>query len=541
MKAAWNRYWHDFPIERSRLAMLRVPFFLLLGLDLVLVTLEHAPRYGSGGFNVSHLPGFVDRLLPTPTTAVVTVGWLLGAFLALRAALGVAVRQSMVGVAICYGGIYFWSQADSYQHHYLVSLLLVLWCCLPTDAARLPRAGEPKEVRHWAARLIYVQIAFLYLWAALTKCNAEWLSGATMESLTRGPEVRELMFGMADRFGIARENIFAVSAWVTMLGEFFAALCFVWRRLWWIGLLVIPWFHVMVEVLDFDIEWFSYYMILLDVVLLMPGKVVNGVVDAFAPAARRLAALLARLPGGRPTAPGVARVVAGVAAVACGALAATSPVEGTAGFAVAAAALALMAAWPRGEPPRPLAALGGQVLAMGVVAGLLLTTEVAYDYYRLWGGDLRRRDDLEASAMAYERANALKPDGTARWFQLGKVYAELGRPDDALKAFEISVERHKGAITVQQTAVHRAAARPELRFELAELHEGLSERCQRLVVEYRRRQRRDEAEEAVSCARRHLEEAVTAYTGGLQLAPRDGRGLRGLSRARRDLQRVVQR
>ncbi|MEZ4475070.1 MAG: hypothetical protein R3F60_30620 [bacterium] len=44
--------------------------------------------------------------------------WLVGGFLAARAALGIAVRQSAVLLALLYGGVYVWCQADSYQHHY---------------------------------------------------------------------------------------------------------------------------------------------------------------------------------------------------------------------------------------------------------------------------------------------------------------------------------------------------------------------------------------------------------------------------------------
>ena len=83
----WHRFWFENQVLRSRLTMFRVAVFGMLAFDMWLLMFVHAPRYGAGGFNVSHLP-FLDSWLPTPTPAMAGVLYLVGGFLALRVALG---------------------------------------------------------------------------------------------------------------------------------------------------------------------------------------------------------------------------------------------------------------------------------------------------------------------------------------------------------------------------------------------------------------------------------------------------------------------
>ena len=96
---AWNRFWHDFAIERSRMAVVRFGFFGLLAWDLWSAFIGHAGGFGGGGFNVTQIP-WLDALVPLPTPAIVGVGWLLAGFLAARIALGVAVQTSVRLLAV---------------------------------------------------------------------------------------------------------------------------------------------------------------------------------------------------------------------------------------------------------------------------------------------------------------------------------------------------------------------------------------------------------------------------------------------------------
>ncbi len=271
--SAWIRFWDQFEISTLRLRALRVALYGILGLDLWMLMIEHAPRYGAGGFNVPQFRALA--FLPVPSAEAVGVAWLVAGFAALRLVLGVAVRQSAVLCALGYAGVYFWSQADNYQHHYLVSLMTLAATFVPWErTVRAPDEAEPR-VAHWAVRLLYVQVAILYFWAAVAKMDPLWLDGSTMEYFTRGGEARANVAWLAGKLGVEVPTLLVGAAWSVMLGELFAAAVFLVPRLWWLGVLVIPWFHVGVEWLDFKIEWFSYYMIALNLVMLCPDRVLG--------------------------------------------------------------------------------------------------------------------------------------------------------------------------------------------------------------------------------------------------------------------------
>jgi len=105
---------------------------LLLAFDCWVDLIPHAGRYGVGGFNVAHFA--VLEILPTPTPGLyigtmVLCGWL---------ALVMAVRPARAGLALLFGlYTYGWSMSmlDSYQHHYLLSLVLFSFIFFPVPAA----------------------------------------------------------------------------------------------------------------------------------------------------------------------------------------------------------------------------------------------------------------------------------------------------------------------------------------------------------------------------------------------------------------------
>ncbi len=105
---------------------------LLLAFDCWVDLIPHAGRYGVGDFNVAHF--WVLEILPTPTPAIyigtmVLCGWL---------AMVMAIRPARIGLALLFGlYTYGWSMSmlDSYQHHYLISLLLFSFMFFPVPAA----------------------------------------------------------------------------------------------------------------------------------------------------------------------------------------------------------------------------------------------------------------------------------------------------------------------------------------------------------------------------------------------------------------------
>lgn len=483
----WNRYWHDFAVHPLRMAAVRVAFFGLLAYDLWVMFMEHAPRYGAGGMNATQF-AWLDAIAPLPWAGIVSAGWLLGGFLAARAALGVAVRQSAVLLAIIYGGIYIWCQADSYQHHYLIALLLGIAAFLPESVWHGRWTGETvaegaagSDARHWAIRMIYVQFALVYFWTGFTKLDPVWLSGDTMRMLTASAENQALMARAAEILGTSREGVYTFAAWSVMLGELIVGFFFLWRKLWPLALITAPWFHVGVEVIGFDIELFSYYMIALDLILLAPQRVYQWVELGGVAVAPRLAALRTRL-AGWPARVTQARIVGVVCAAVTFALAFQAPYYGADGAAIAAAVLCVVATLP-GRSVVPVGLV--HVFSAGALWAAAAFSSAPYDYYRLWGGDLKRRGEIDLAIEMYRRANAVE-SGPARLRQLGELLEEKGQFDEARGAYEEAVRRDEAALKEVKQAVFKQPANAEVQFDLAERSLSLANNCRTLATAVRR-------------------------------------------------------
>lgn len=432
----WERFWFDTPVLRDRLTTLRVVFFGLLAFDMWVLMVPHAARYGAGGFNVTHF-AWLDGIAPLPTPAIICAAYLLGGYLALQAALGIAIRASIIGTTVLYGVPYFWSQADSYQHHYLIALLLVLMCFVPFDRAP---DGEPPsaspQVRSAGARLIYAQVAIVYLYTAVTKTSGFWLDGSTLMQIIHVPWVRELHTLMAGTRGISEISAYAVSAYAVMSWQFIAAAAFLVPALRPFACLTGPAFHLLVEGIELQIGWFSFYMIGLYYILLFPDR---WFLWMAAPVKRLLggvAAGLRRLPSAVPlsarTVPWLGLATAAIAA----AIAFEASVPGATATLVGIAVTVVAVALHRPDVPRPWTRAGLQHAMAASMVLSLTATDAAYDFWRYWGGDLKRRGAYAAAVHKYARANALKPDEVARRFHQAELHVRLGEFDDARRLYE---------------------------------------------------------------------------------------------------------
>jgi Vitamin K-dependent gamma-carboxylase len=434
----WNTFWFESDVLVVRLTTFRVAFFGLLGFDLWLLMVPHAQRHGFGEFNVSHVP-VLDAFLPRPSAAVITAAYLFMGFLSLRVALGIALRGSLVALAVLYNATYYWSQVDSYQHHYLIGLLLILCCFLPFGATPgVDQAATPplsQRTGSWAARLIYLQVSIVYFYTATTKVTHYWLDGWALDRIIEVPWVRAAYASAGDALGLGAQGPYAFVAHVIMLWQFFVAVAFLSERLRPIACITGPIFHALVEVIDLKIGWFSYYMIATYYILLFPdawflalGRPLGRVL---APLRGAFSWLIAR--AGREDS-----MLVVTTALACGALALLSPLPGSALLAAlvgAAAALGssrVLAA----DAPRPVPRALLQVGIVVLMAACMRFSDVPYDYYRFWGYELRGRGQLEAAAKMYELANDNARGGATRHVQLAEIYRELGRPQAAQRAYE---------------------------------------------------------------------------------------------------------
>ena len=407
-------FWFGFEVAWAKLAVGRVVLFSLLALD-ALLQIRHAPRYGAGGFNVAQIP-FLDALGPTRVSY--GVGELINAYLLTLAAFGVATRWVLPPAAAIYAWLYFGSQLDSYQHHYLVSMILVCACFVPWQRPR--DAAPTTRVASWALRLILVELAIMYLWAAISKMNGAWTNGTTLADQIIGP-MRHLVDAtvgvpFASKIVIVIELSLATLVWQPRLTFIAAPL----------GIA----FHAGILMSGLEIGLFAWLMLAL-YLFVIPDRVyvalatwLRGATRAFGVAASWFDGALGWMVwlAGIVLALGFATFARFEYAGRVGVLLLVATIAGTAISIV------------RAPQARRITAIG---LAHLAAFTLWIATDrastVAVDYYRFWGGTSRRLGDIAAAERAYRELEAVAPDEPTGHFQLGRLLLGQEKSDEALE------------------------------------------------------------------------------------------------------------
>lgn len=397
-------FWFGFELPWAKVALARFLVFGVLAVDAFL-QISHAPRYGAGDFNAAHLP-FLDAL--GPGRAGFEVGQLLVGYLFALAACGIATRLVLPIAAALYAWLYFGSQLDSYQHHYLVALLTALACFVPWQR---PAGASPETpVRSWALRLILVQLGIVYLWAAISKLDASWVDGRVIGRVLTGA-----VHTVVDRTIGMKAMAIATIAIELLLA------CTIWLRPGWklaapLGILL----HLGIAAGSLEIGAFAYLMLAL-YVLVLPDAFVVWLADA--PPLRALRGALHRLTATSGWLWWALAVAAGIALASLVRLEHTLA-AGLAATAVAVA-IAIRARLAGGRPGAALAAAHLAALALWVFADR--ASSVAEDYYKFWGGSQRRLGDLAQAERAYRRLVEVSPDLELGHYYLGQILVGSGR------------------------------------------------------------------------------------------------------------------
>lgn len=405
-------FWFGFDVAWAKLIVVRVVLFGLLAID-ALLQIRHAPRYGAGGFNVAQLPG-LDAF--GPSRATYEIAQLVSAYLFVLAALGVATRWVLPVATSLYAWMYFTSQLDGYQHHYLVALVLGIACFVPWQ--RRADAEPATPVRTWAVRLILVQLAILYLWAAISKMNRAWVDGRTLANQITGP-LRALVdssvgIKVAAKFAIFAEITLALTVWI--------------RPAWFIALPLGVLFHTGILLSGLEIGLFAWLMLAM-YLLVVPDRAFVWLAERGPIAATRRAISRIGLDGDVAT--GI--TVLGGVAVAIG-LAMLCRLDHAFIVAIALTLVPIAivtAARVRGKRG---GALAGIAHAVAIIVWLAVDrmSSVAFDYYRFWGGSSRRLGDVESSERAYRTLTELQPDEAQGHFQLGRLLLGRGAETEGL-------------------------------------------------------------------------------------------------------------
>lgn len=404
----------DSTQEKGRLEFIARAVLIMLAFDIWWNVLARAGRYGFREFNVAHF-AWLDLLQPMPSPGLYIGVLLVTSVLAVFGALFWRTTISTVAVA----GLWTWAWAsslmDSYQHHYYLSLVLVALIGFP----------KKKGKSEWGFGALCASTAIMYFWAAFAKALPDWQGGA-LRIVARGRrnEVEDLfsLLGLQNDFGWQLASIGVVLVQILIGAAYLGA----WLRgrrqkpsrlldiLCSAGMFGGLSFHLGAEWLGLKIGWFSYYMVVLSVLVLAP----NGMWQRLWEKLPKLKSLPFNAP-------------VSLLLLMLGALAMVwVDLPGALGVAI-------------------LVGLGGVVLmvrnlerAMSYAAGIfmagglmLLSFEASntrWDFYRFSGGDASRvaalvKDPadkikyLDAAIFAYQKANQYAPPGESREKQLRKV------------------------------------------------------------------------------------------------------------------------
>lgn len=152
MKALLERYFFG-AVDPVRPWLLLRLLLIVLAFDCWLDLIPHGGRYGFNDFNVAHF-AFLDWL-PTPSAGLYVGVVLLCGFLACVQALTRPTRFGVIAVFATYTYSWMMSMLDSYQHHYLISVLLFscIFFPMPTGGEVFERARPPKGAA-WGGLLV---------------------------------------------------------------------------------------------------------------------------------------------------------------------------------------------------------------------------------------------------------------------------------------------------------------------------------------------------------------------------------------------------
>ncbi|HEV8675868.1 MAG TPA: HTTM domain-containing protein [Methylomirabilota bacterium] len=456
--AAWDHYWFG-GIAAVRPYLLVKVLLCVLAFDGWLHRVPAGGQYGAGGFGVAHFQ-WLDALQPLPSPGLYVGLMLAVGLLALWCAFTNAGRWPRALLAVLYTYAWAMSFQDGFQHHYFLSLVLMTFVFFPRLRARdlfaidaEPAVGRRRRARpagtltvsSWGYALLGVNIGIVYAYTAVTKWDTEWRAGGVLRGLggaSLGP-IAAWLAGVGVPPGMLWAmqglGVFALECLIAA-GFALAVVLDQRRRPWlrtitWLAFLGAVSFHVLTEVaLPLQIGWFSYYMIVLACVYLLPSSLLWKLGALVYRPATRLAAVgqdalgRARLRGIGLTS--VAVIGAAGVVVASGRaldLPGAQTVSVLAASALVAASVILLVRRRPQVAFRHALATGLAAVLMWAAAG---RSGILFLYHARVGVDLQRRGDSSAALGAFERARRYAPNAKALDNYMARLKRQLDRAEE---------------------------------------------------------------------------------------------------------------
>lgn len=288
----WNSYWYG-GISAVRPWMLKRVFLLILAFDCWLLLARKGWMYGLGDFNVSHFR-WLDAIQPMPSPELYTGMILLTGIMAFVCAFTRSSRILLAGITLFYTYGWAMSRLDDFQHHYMISLILLTFVFFPRiydsdlypDNRNVQQAPDkPLKTGAWSYVLLSVNTAIIYFYTVVTKMEYEWRSGKVLESID---VVRRPLFPVESKLvqmDIPLEYFWGAFALSIIVAELFLSASYLlaplrdrinrtWFRItMWAAFITGLSFHGGLELFDFRIGWFSYYMIAFTCIFLLPESI----------------------------------------------------------------------------------------------------------------------------------------------------------------------------------------------------------------------------------------------------------------------------
>ncbi len=235
--------------------LFRLVFFGILAVD---TTLHGAvalllPASGASAFRASKLPFVFEGLLDfVPTALLVSRLLLVTAVASCVASLGSDryYHTASLVASAAYSIAYFSSVLDRYQHHLLLSYLLVLLPWAPTRA--------------WVQRLIAWQVSIVYFWTVVTKLSdgGVFLNGDFVRSTAQLRGVFDAVHTVSSTIGVADTTMWTVIAVGVVAVEVLLCVLLLPDHLRVLSIVPGVALHAGIEVLGtLSIGFFSFYML----------------------------------------------------------------------------------------------------------------------------------------------------------------------------------------------------------------------------------------------------------------------------------------
>lgn len=281
------------PVSAVRPWLVEKCVLVLLALDMWFLRLGAANRYDADELNVAHF-GWLDSLGPVPGAGLYIGVAVLVGVLALAVAIAGLGSGWKLALVVLYTYTWAMSRLDTYQHHYLLSWVLLCIAFFPRVSLadfwrRSGQTGTSLTAQSpltsaWAWVLLSVLAAVVYCYTAVAKLDGIWQSGACLRQLAGtawllqpGEDVFVWLGGSPASFWswmakatVVVELLIAVGYLLMPLADRPAARwtprpCF----LCWLLAIAL---HGGFELAGLRIGWFSYFMMLLATASFLPAS-----------------------------------------------------------------------------------------------------------------------------------------------------------------------------------------------------------------------------------------------------------------------------